>query len=389
MNIRSYILFFLFFTVLSACNNAPQPEEIEQVTKVQDNGEFYLSKAQLEYAEIEFGSIRSERLSSDVHARGELILPVNAMAHLVSLYPGIVKTVYVREGDAVKEGQILATLNSTEFIEAQQRYLMVKNQLAMLEKEYERQKELNTDKISSDKYYQKALADFNVAQAELKGLGLQLRMAGLDMKNLESGEITSEIKIIAPIKGHIEDIQANPGKYIMQDEKILQIINRTDLLVELNVFEKDIMKVRPGQRVTFTLANLGNKVYEAEVIAVGNMVREKNRVVKVLAEFQNTQDRMLPGMFVASEIHTGEEEVEALPEEAILRIGNDQFIIFFTTPEKHKEEGSYFFPLSVKTGYSEDGFIEVFLSEDIPADAMIVVKGGYYLKTELAKQADG
>lgn len=372
-----------------SCTNAPQTDEpAEQVEPASENGELYLSSKQVENASISYGSIKSKQLSNEVNARGELVLPVNSKSDLVSLYPGVVKSIKVREGDKVTKGQLLALVNSPDFIIAQQTYLMVKNQLVMLKQDYERQKELNKDKISSDKYYEKALADYNVAKAELAGLKLQLGMLGVNMELLESGHIIPELKIVSELDGLVENIDANPGKYVMREERLMQVIDRDKLLVELNVFEKDIMKVRPGQRVTFSLSNLGKEIYEARVFSVGNMVKEENRVVRVLAEFKNEHGRMLPGMFVAAEIHTGEMEVETLPEEAVVRMGNQEYVVFYTTPDMQGEEGNSFLFVSVKTGYAQDGSVEISLLESIPEDAMIVVKGGYFLKTEMAKQAE-
>ena len=179
-------------------------------------------------------------------------------------------------------------------------------------------------KITSDKFYQKAESNYLVAIAELKGLGLQLEMAGISLSDLNKGIIAPELLLISAIDGFVVNIEANPGKYIMQDERVMSVINRDRLLVELNVFEKDIMKIIPGQRVTFTLSNLSKQVYEAKIVSVGNIVNEENRVVNVLAEFNNSQERMLPGMFVAAEIHTGENDVEALPEEAVVRMDRNR-----------------------------------------------------------------
>ncbi len=178
MRKKIQLITILILMIMVGCNNAQQTEENEIQSSISDHGELFLSSSQLAYAGIAYGSVDKQLLSSDVNARGELVLPVNAKADLVSLYPGVVMKVNAREGDHVMKGQVLVTLNSPEFIEAQQRYLMVKNQLGMLQQEYERQKELNKDKIASDKNYQKAFSDFNVADAEFKGLAIQLKMAG-------------------------------------------------------------------------------------------------------------------------------------------------------------------------------------------------------------------
>ena len=258
----------------------------------------------------------------------------------------------------------------------------------MLEKEYERQKELNKDKISSDKYFQKSLSDYNVSQAELQGLSLQLKMAGISFEKLDAGEIISELSIVSTLNGFVEKIDANPGKYIQPDESLFQVIDRRNLLMELNVFEKDILKVKPGQRITFSLANMSQMVLHAKILSVGNSVQEEARVVKVLASFDNNGGRLLPGMFVSAEIHTGESKVDALPDGAVLRMGNDEYIIFYTTPELQTDEGTSFIAVPVKPGNTVNGFIEIEALAPIPSEALIVIKGGYYLKTEKARQEE-
>lgn len=388
MNSKLYLLFLLPLTLLFACNsNQPENENTVDESPAPSSG-IYLTAEQVKYADIEYGSISSKRLSSDVNARGELVLPVNAIADLVCQYTGQVKAVMVKEGDKVSRGQLVATLNSPEFINAQQRYLMVKNELVMLEREYERQKELNKDKVSSDKNFQKAEAEYNVAKAELNGLGLQLNMAGIDLALLENGEISARLKIISPLEGYVENIVVNPGKYVMQDERLMQVINREELLIELSVFEKDIMKIKPGQAVSFSLSNLNDVRHEAEVISIGNIVQKDSRIVKVLAEFRNHNTRMLPGMFVASEIHTGEMEIQALPDEALVRAEGDKWFIYYTTKEWKEEKGTMFQSVTVETGLVQKGFSEIKLGEVLPDGAMIVVRGAYYLKTEQAKQAE-
>jgi cobalt-zinc-cadmium efflux system membrane fusion protein len=93
-------------------------------------------------------------------------------------------------------------------------------------------------------------------------------------------------------------------------------------------------------------------------------------------------------MFVSSEIHTGENAVTALPEEAVLRIDDDYFIIFYTCKAMQNEKGTSFKSVEVKLGNIEDGFVQVTTVDEIPEDALIVIKGGYYLKTEQAKREE-
>jgi len=388
MNTRIHLILPAILLMMIGCTNQEPPVEKVNESLSTASGGLFLSAEQINYAGIEYGSISERKLSYNVNARGKLVLPLNAIIDHVSQYAGLVKAVHTKEGQYVRKGQLLVTLISPEFVNAQQRYLMVKNELVMLEQEYERQKELNKDKIASDKLFEKARADYNVALAELTGLGIQLSLANIDIDQLKEDNIAESIEIHSQQDGYVERVTANPGKYVMVDECLMQVINRDHLLVELSVFEKDIMLVQTGQKVSFTLSNLGNEVYKADIISIGNIVDEDNRVVRVLAEFKNSSGRMLPGMFVASEIHTGEEVVEALPEEALVRREGNEWIIFYTTEEEQGESGTTFHTANVKPGTSQNGYIEVMLEQALPIDSKIVVSGAYFLKTEQAKQAE-
>lgn len=373
--------------VLVACDNVDTGiQDFNTPSQPTSVKTIFLSKAQLANADIEYGKLSQRMLSHDVHTRGELVLPVNAKADMVCLYPGTVKSVYVNHGDPVKKSQVVAVINSPAYINAQQEYLMAKNQLVMLELEYERQKNLNKDKISSDKFYQRAKADYEVAMAEMEGLKLQLEMAGTASSFFDTGKIGAELKVVCPLNGYIENIDINPGKYVGPDESLMQVINRDKLLVEMAVFEKDILKIRPGQRITFSLSNLNTEVHEARLISVGNSVQDEARIVRVIGEFENKAGRFLPGMFVAGEIHTGEDMVQALPEEALLRMGDDKYIIFYTNPSLQSDTGTVFHYAAVKTGHAEDGFIQVNILSPLPENTLIVIAGGYFIKTEMAKQ---
>lgn len=380
------IAMFMVLLAMIACTNQDSKESNDvQMDEPVSGGDIFLSAEQLKYAEIKYGNISEQVISSHVQSRGKLVLPVNAKANMVAFYPGIIKSVYVNNGDSVSKGQLIAVISSPGFIEAQKEYIIAKNRLMMLELEYERQKELNKDKVASDKYFQRARADYKTALAELNALRLELQMAGAGSSLFEDENIIPELKIISPVNGYAENIMINPGKHVGPEEDLLQVINRNELLLELSIFEKDILKIQPGQRITFTLSNMSSEIHEASIQSMGNTVEEATSTVKVLGTFSNESRRMLPGMFVAAEIHVGETIVEALPEEAVLRTGNDEYIIFYTLPEMQSDTGTTFKCMTVKTGNLEGGYIETTLLEPIPDRAMIVISGGYYLKTEKAK----
>jgi cobalt-zinc-cadmium efflux system membrane fusion protein len=171
------------------------------------------------------------------------------------------------------------------------------------------------------------------------------------------------------------------GENVTKDDAMFEVSCRKNLWLELDVFEKDILTIQKGQRVTFLLANAGNEIYEASVSTSGGAVLGTGRVVKVLATFKNDGQQLIPGMFVAAKIHTGEKEFSALPESAIMNMGTSNTYIYYTL-EKEGSEKYTFKKLPVSTGYNEDGFVQVSFPDPLPGQARVVVNGGYYILAE-------
>jgi cobalt-zinc-cadmium efflux system membrane fusion protein len=215
---------------------------------------------------------------------------------------------------------------------------------------------------------------------------MELELMNLDIPALDAGQIQKSTHLTAPISGYFDKWMVNPGQYIEQNSSMGLIVNKDRLFVELMVFEKDVRFVKLGQRVTFEMANLGEEEYEAKVLTIGKMVEENARTVKVTAEFLNSSPIVLPGMFVAAEIHTSEQNLDALPEEAVVMEEETSFCYYTTDPEK--SASIRYKKIPVRTGFKEDGYIQTELLQPLPPGARIVIKGAYFIKAEGLKQGE-
>jgi cobalt-zinc-cadmium efflux system membrane fusion protein len=321
----------------------------------------------------------------DVHAKGKLTLPPHNQGHTTSPMGGTIDKILVPEGTLVKEGTPLVRLVSSDLIRLQQEYLASKSNYLVAEKEYERQSSLAKESITPGKTLQEVTARYHEMRSKVSSLKMELELMNLNIEELDKGNIQKSTVLLAPVTGYVDNWQVNPGEYVEPNATLVLVLNKDRLFIELMVFEKDIRYIALGQRVTFELANLGGEEYEAKVLTIGKMVEENARTVKVLAEFFNSSPAVLPGMFVAAEIHTDEQHLDALPEEAVIT-ENDQSYCYFSTSADHSKELK-FRKLSVKTGFREDGFVQVEPLQEIPAGARIVTKGTYFIKSEGLKQA--
>jgi cobalt-zinc-cadmium efflux system membrane fusion protein len=309
------------------------------------------------------------------------MLPPQNDASVGAMTSGSVERISVTEGVGVAKGDLLATIISPAIVQLQQDFITTGVSLDLLKKEYDRQKLLNEEKITAEKKFQETEADLKNTEARYESLKVQLELMNLRWEEVRQGKISRSAKILSPISGYIEEVMIKAGQYVSPEQPMFRIINRERLYIELMVFEKDIPFIRIGQRVTFELANLGGEEYEAALISIGHMVEENARTVKTIAELNNKSGIILPGMFVSAEIHTDEQNLDALPEEAVvIEDENNAYIFYTVSPAGLKE--TEFKKAPVKTGFREEGYLQVELLTAIPADARIVTKGAYFIRAE-------
>lgn len=376
----------LILLILAGCRHAPPAEESSAEQTTGQSG-VTLTREQIALGHIQLGTLEKKVLSQDIKAKGKLILRWQKNASVGTMIGGTVEQIFVDLGDRVSRGKLLATITSPAIIMVQQEYISTKGLLKLQKRELERQEILNKEKINAEKQLEEAMNSLADLEARFQSLRMQMEMFNIPLEKLDQGEIQPYAGVVSPIEGTVEKIEVSIGQFMDPNEVMFQVIDKSNLLLELRVFEKDIPLIKPGQRVSFTLANLGPEVYEAIITSIGKTVEEDARTVKVIASFKNLSPYILPGMFVSAEIHTDEQEVDALPEEAVQGEGTEDACIYYTrSPET--DSLIVFQRMNVKTGFAEAGFIQVFLPEPLPSDARIVISGSYFIKSEELKQRE-
>lgn len=374
------VFYFLMIplALLMACGG-PKQESTEEVEEASQ--ELMLSRQQMTLADMAFGPITRELLSFDIRAKGKIILPPENDAIIGPHIDGTVASIEVRGGDRVHQGQVMATLASPYILKIQQEYISVRNERQLRKQEFERQSMLRKDNINAEKALEAAkfnLADIN---AKYQSLRMQMELLHFSIPKLDSGIITPTMDVLSIVNGQVEEIYIKVGEYVETNEPMFRVINKHNLYLELRVFEKDIPFIEPGQRVTFSLSNMGDKLFEAKVLSVGQFLEEDARTLQVIAQFRNQSTFIIPGMFASATIHTDEAMVDALPEEAVVQDPDAGAWIYYTT-SLEADSVFVFHKLPVKTGFMEDDLIQVTLLDSLPSGARIVTSGTYYLKDQ-------
>ncbi|WP_457616965.1 efflux RND transporter periplasmic adaptor subunit [Lutibacter sp.] len=387
-NILKISTVYLVTIMLMGCGNTTlQKEGHTDKNDTEDTHEetkntIALQPKQLNVMQIELGTLQSVNLGNTLKVNGQLELPPQKMASVSALLGGSVEKVTVIEGDYVKKGQVIAYLKNPEFIKMQRDYLTSKGNFSFLRKNYQRKKSLFEDGITSAKSFQEAEALFLESKSNLSATKASLKMMGIDISLLENGKIIPTIPVKAPIKGYIQNVEINIGKYISPEQEMFEIVDNEHLHLGLKIFEKDIDKAKVGQKITFSLTTKPNKVYEAEIFALGKAFDMSTRAVKVHAKIIGNHEGLLTGMFVDARIITTTSSVKALPESAFVKENGLDYIFI----QKEKNEDTIVLEkIQVNKGISDLGFSEVVFINTIPDNTVIVTKGAYYVNAELNK----
>lgn len=313
--------------------------DTESANKEMIDDRIQITQAQFEQSNMTLGSLEEKIFPSIISVNGMIDVPPENRAVVNASMGGYIKTTPLLIGDKVRKGQVLVTIENPEFVGLQQEYMEVHEQLTYLKAEYERQKTMTEENITSQKSYLKAESEYKIAVAKHTGLGKQLRMLNISPSNVAQGTISSVATIYAPISGSITKVNVNKGTYVSPATSILEIIDNDHIHLELSVFEKDIMKVKKGQKIDFKIPEASADTFKAEVHLVGTAI-EENRTIKVHGHLENESgNNFLTGMFVEASIVTDSDSAKALPNEAIVVVDEIPYILVLDK----KEGDTYYF----------------------------------------------
>lgn len=413
-----------------SCGSKPKEEAVKEEHHEEEEGKVELTNDQIKSAGIQFGKIEMKNLRSTVAVNGVLDVPPQNMVSVSAMMGGFIRSTPLLQGLKVTKGQVIATIQNPDFIQMQSEYLENKEKLVFLEKEYKRQEELAKENVSSAKIFQQVSSEYNSLKVAVGSLSERLTILNINPSTLTSSNIRSTVNIYSPINGYVTTVNVNIGKFVNPQDVICEIVSTERMHAELTVFEKDISKVKKGQKVRLTLVNEGNKERIATIYLVDRQISEQ-RTVRVHAIMDKDEPDLTPNTYFKALIEIGEgNKSTALPDKAIVNVG-DKFYIFIkddghghdheeteheegkeehaegeeahekehkhsegeakheegkepaTAEVKHSEEQA-FRAIEIKKGVSQNGYTEVILPEGFETDhAEIVIKGAYDLLSKM------
>ena len=346
-----------------------------------------LTQQQVNAVDIKMGVAEMREIDATLNVNGSLVLRPQSMGEVASLMGGIVRSLTVKDGQEVKSGQIVATIENTDIVSLQREYYSAYKESETARLEYDRQQQLSASGAGVKKNMQQAQKDYQVAHSNMTGIGRQLMQMGISTRAVAKGQFTTVFPLRAPMSGTVSQITASIGSYADMQTPLMKIRNNKALECDLNVFEKDINKVKNGDRVILSLANQPGTTVTGKVYGMNQYFNDGTKAVAVHVKLDDTKGmKLFDGMYVSGQIATGRQECNTLPSKAIVNSDGKSYI-FALNKAPHK--GTYEFSRhKVTTGASQNGYTEVLLCEHIKKDQKIVTDNAFYLASMTSEHGE-
>lgn len=385
MKIKNYIttsfILMSIGLVSFSCSNGEAKEENENPKQVENISTeiIELTPDQEQNLSISLSSISEQVMNKTIKLNGKMMVSPNFVHSISSLYGGHIKNIQAMPGMPFKKGQILATLEDPQFIQLQEDYLSNVALLQTAKLNYQRQLELNKNKVASDKIFEEASLEYKKLTISNKSLAEKIKLIGINPNTLQVDQLKSQINILAPFNGRVSEVLVNKGQYVSPTDKLFELLDPNGLLANFKVFESDLTHVQVGQHIKISTNASPNKQYEAKVITINPQVSEDGST-DIFASIKGLDSKLISGLFINGMISIQKQPTQVLPTNCIVSFENKEYIW------EQLVKGQYKL-IPVKTGTQYNNFTEVSSSVDL-REKSVVEKGAYDLLMALKNKAE-
>ena len=395
---KRFVFIVSILMLLASCSNnkTESTKEEENHEAVQTNF-VGLTDMQMKTAGIELGNIELKNLKTSIKANGMLTVPNQNKALVTSVSNGVIKTLLIQPGNFVKQGQTIATIINPDIARLQQDLQNTNAQIDLNEIELKRQQELVAGNAAPLKNVQRVQTELATLRATRNALQKQLNTMGISVASVTKGNIITTLTITAPISGTVSDVTAQIGSNVDASTPIAEIVNNSQLHLDLFVFEKDLPKLHAAQTIHFTLTNNPGQEYDARVYSIGTAFASESKTIPVHAVVKGDKTGLIEGMNITAVISIGEAVVPAVPNDAIVSYQGQDYIFVLTDqkPQVHNEEQKNnegneitFERVQVIKGVSDIGYTEITFVKNVPSASKILTKGAFFANAKMTNTGE-
>ncbi|MGC1387436.1 MAG: efflux RND transporter periplasmic adaptor subunit, partial [Steroidobacteraceae bacterium] len=338
-------------------------------------GTFRASAQQLKTLTIE--AVGLHGFASEELTEGKIAVNGDRATPVYSPYSGRVTRVVAGLGDIVTKGATLATVEASEFVQAQSDLATAVAQLKLARVNESRKHALLDARGGSLQDWQSAQADLTAAEASVHSVRNRLKILGKSDAEIDALEeartIDAVAPLTAPIAGVVVDRQVGPGQYVQAGAgtPVFTIADPTSVWLLANVREADSGAVQRGQVMEVHVAAYPTRAFVARVTYIAAVIDPVTHRLAVRAEIENRDLALKPEMFANFRIQTSAtSQAPAIPQAAAVYEGDAAHVWVL------QADGLLAYR-AIRTGRSNDGLVEV--EDGLKPGERVVTKGGLFI----------
>ena len=285
------------------------------------------------------------------------------------IYPefsGTLTNVYVKEGQNVSKGQLLARIDDGGL---SSQLAQMKTQYELAKTTFERQKRLWDQKIGSEIQYLQAKANMEGLENSVKQIQAQI------------GKTT----IRAPFSGTIDEVITDQGQVVSPGgSQLMRIVSLKNMFVKASIPENYLGTINKGTLVNVEFSSLG-KIIKGNVRQVGNFINPNNRTFEVEIAIPNKEELIKPNLVANLEINDySNDNAIIIPDNVIQENANSEKFVYILSSIENSE--AKVIKTKINTGKAYNGFIEVLnglkAGQIIVKDGAITMRDGLNVKIQ-------
>ncbi|MCB5183967.1 efflux RND transporter periplasmic adaptor subunit [Methylobacillus gramineus] len=260
---------------------------------------------------------------------GKIVFNENFTARISSPVVGRALRINAEIGDTVKSGQVLMTMDSPDLGSAIADARKAQAELQLKKQAYERSRMLLDGGVIPHKELEASKADLDEAAAESSRASARLNNLGASRNTNESYSVR------APLAGIIVDRQVNPGSEVRPDAAtpIFIITDPLHLWASIDLPERDLGKVNPGQSVSVEVDAYPGEAFSGKILSIGAMIDPVTRRIPIRCSVDSKGGRLKPEMYARiTPLSPGNRQVIRIPNSALITEGLYSYVFVETSP---------------------------------------------------------
>lgn len=305
--------------LLTGCNAK------EEIAQLKTKEKFVVSAELLKTVLID--TVQHANALSQLTLSGRIMADEDKMVKIFPLVSGIVQDVHVQLGDAIKKGQLLASLKSVEMAGFAKDAIASEADIRTTRRHMEVTEDLYKSGLASQVELEQAKSEYEKALAEQK--------RSASVLNINFSSANQNYLIFSPISGFLVEKKLTNNMQVREDnsENLFTVADLSTVWAIMNVYESEIAKIKAGDDVKITTLSYPDKVFSGKIDKIYNILDPENKVMHARVKINNPDYLLKPEMFANINIKATSGESLPFVNTQTLIFDNGQYYVLVITSE--------------------------------------------------------